>query len=223
MDKKQIGVIAFLFFIVVTGVIYYKLNITSKDELLIEDVLQENAIVSKDSDNMKDETDNKESFSNGQVVDQNNNSSLNENKIFVHVCGEVNNPGVYELDDSSRVVDAIRSAGGLTKDADSVSVNQAKTLKDSEQVYIPKQGENTKHVENNATENEGDIDEGGKININSATKEELMSLPGIGEAKACKIIDYRESEGSFSKIEDIMKITGIKEGLFKKISEYIIV
>ena len=87
-------------------------------------------------------------------------------------------------------------------------MNQAQVLKDEAKLYIP---------------TEQETEDSGKINLNMATKEELMTIPGVGEAKANQIISYREKNGSFSCIEDIMSISGIKEGLFEKIREYITV
>ena len=142
-----------------------------------------------------------------------NQTEERETHIYVFVCGAVVRPGVYELEEGSRVFEAIEAAGGFTKEASKNMVNQAEILKDEMKVYVPTQ----KEVE---VQNETDS---GKININTAAKSELMELPGVGEAKADQIIQYREAHGSFRQIEDIMSISGIKEGLFEKIKEYITV
>ena len=221
MNKKHIIYVIIMFFIVVTGVIYVVKNYNSNEELLLEDVMQDDVIISTDDAN----SDNKNTNSK-QDEDKQNKSQLDsksDSKIYVHVCGAVVKPGVYELDSGDRVVDAIKAAGGFNAKADETCVNQAKVISDSEQIYIPKQGEVNKELgsSNSSTLIAGSND--GKVNINLASKEDLITLPGIGEAKAQKIIDYRTQHGSFLKIEDIMNITGIKEGLFKKISEYITV
>lgn len=134
-----------------------------------------------------------------------------KNSIYVFVCGAVNNPGVYEVSEGSRAFEVIEAAGGFTAEAADYVVNQAEVLKDETKLYIP----TIEEVEEQSSSGSG------KVNINFATKEELMTLPGVGEAKANQIIQYRNENGSFVRIEDIMLISGIKEGLFEKIKEYI--
>ena len=133
--------------------------------------------------------------------------------IFVDVCGAVETPGVYELPAGSRVFEAVRMAGGLLGDAREDAVNQAALLEDGQQIYIPKEGE-IPSVE------EGSVSDG-LVNINTADIEELTTLPGIGEAKAADIIAYREEHGSFSSIEEIKEVNGIKDAVFEKIKEKI--
>lgn len=145
------------------------------------------------------------------------NESLTNECIYVHVCGEVESPGVYELSSGSRIFEAIEAAGGVTKKASEEAVNQAEILKDGQQLYIPSQEE----LENQYSETGAAAD--GKVNINRASKEELMTLPGIGEAKADAIIRYRQEKGTFDSIENIMEIEGIKEGVFRKIQDQITV
>lgn len=138
---------------------------------------------------------------------------LEDDSIFVYVCGAVKCEGVYELPSGSRIYEAIAKAGGFREDAAMTQVNQAEVLQDEAQIYVPtleEQKESQKHDD-------------GKVNLNSAAKEELMTLPGVGETKAESIIAYREQHGRFQTIEDIMQISGIKEGLFVKIKDYITV
>ena len=158
-------------------------------------------------------------------------------RIFVHVCGAVRKEGVYELSPDARVVDAIRAAGGCTKKAASFGINQAEALKDGVQVYVPTKAElkkETNGVVSLASFGTGGVrtglssqgmnsGEGGDalININLATKEELMKLNGVGEAKAELIITYRQAKGGFKDIKDIMKIKGIKQKFFDKIKDKI--
>ena len=151
-------------------------------------------------------------------------------KIFVQVAGAVNHPGVYELDSDARVFEAIALAGGLCEDADDKSINQAALLSDGQKVYIPKVGEELTEELCDGTEAsqggalQGNLQGGGGLlDINSASKEELLSLPGIGEAKAAAIIAYRQEQGLFSSPEDIKKVSGIGDGLYKKISDLICV
>ena len=139
--------------------------------------------------------------------------------VYVYVCGAVNAPGVYELNEDARVFEAITLAGGMTAEAAPEAVSQARTVADGEQIYVPTVQEvqmQGSGVEDIVT---GNADVSGKININTAGKEELMTLTGIGEAKAQSILDYREEHGKFGSIEDLMLIEGIKEGVFNKIKE----
>lgn len=134
-------------------------------------------------------------------------------KIYVHVCGAVKNPGVYEFVSGSRIYEAIEEAGGFTEEAATSQVNQAQVLEDEMRLYIPSIDELTSQS----------TEENGKVNLNTASEEQLMTLPGIGEAKAKSIVTYREKHGGFKKIEDIMEISGIKEALFQKIEDLITV
>ena len=140
--------------------------------------------------------------------------------VFVYVCGAVNAPGVYELKKDARVFEAIGLAGGMTGEAAAEAVNQARTVTDGEQIYIPTvqeaQMQGAGVLGDRVT---GNVDESGKVNINTAGKEELMTLTGIGEAKAQSILNYREEHGQFGSIEELMQIEGIKEGVFNKIKE----
>ncbi len=143
---------------------------------------------------------------------------------FVYVCGAVCSPGVYELKSGARVFEAIELAGGMTEEAAQEIINQARVVSDGERIYVPTTEEAESYAEGTGVDGmevtEGtDGKEQGKININTAGKDELMTLNGIGEAKAQSILTYREEHGKFSSIEDLMKIEGIKEGVFSKIKE----
>ena len=162
--------------------------------------------------------------------------TFSDSEIIVYVTGEVNNEGVYGLEPNSRISDAIQKAGGLKADADISEINLAYILEDGMKIKIPSKNETKQEnvsedkttevissssgvTSNNATSNKKQ----GKININTATQEELESLPGIGEATALKIIDYRNKSGKFSKIEDIKEVRGIGENKFEKIKDLICV
>lgn len=131
-----------------------------------------------------------------------------EISVYIHVCGAVEVPGVYELPEGSRICDAVEAAGGFSQTADTESVNLVELLKDGEQIRIA-------HVGENQTEDSG------LININQADVSLLCEIPGIGESRAEAIIAYREENGKFEHAEELMKIPGIKEGLFAKILPYI--
>lgn len=142
--------------------------------------------------------------------------------IFVYICGEVKNPGVYELPLGSRIYQLVEKAGGMKKKADAGAVNLAEALMDGQMIRIPGQSEPGQQTVSAASESTGSGPDG-KININTASREQLMTLAGIGETKADQIIAYRTDNGAFQKIEDIMQVAGIKEGLFEKIKECITV
>lgn len=150
-------------------------------------------------------------------------TSAEQESIAVHVCGQVKKPGVYTLAKGARVSDAIDAAGGLTKEAAGDFINQAQKLEDEQQVYVPSQeeAEELPKVIQQETNNDSHSENKGLININQATREDLMTLPGIGGAKADMIITYREEHGKFASIEDIKNISGIKDGVFNKICDLI--
>ena len=142
-----------------------------------------------------------------------------EKTIYVYVCGQVVTPGVYELPEGSRVYDIFALAGGFTDVAATDYWNQARVLSDGEMIYVPSKEEVINHTFEGAES--GRTNESNKVNINTASKEELMSLPGIGETKALAILAYRQENGPFSSIEEIKKVEGIKEAVFSKIKVYI--
>ena len=131
--------------------------------------------------------------------------------LFVHVCGAVVREGVYELPEGSRCQDAVDAAGGFAEDADKDYLNLAALLSDGQKIQIPTKEE----AESMEAESKEASD--GLVNINTADLDELMTLSGIGEARAQAIISYREENGPFAVIEDIMKVPGIKESAFSKI------
>ena len=156
-------------------------------------------------------------------------SKNSDDPVYVHVCGAVKNPGVYALVRNSRVYDAIAMAGGLTETAADDYVNQARYISDGERVYIP-QKEELSHLSSSQYavgqpvadgQNGGSVQEQLPVNINTAGIGELTTLPGIGESRAESIIAYREQHGSFARIEDIMKISGIKGAAYEKIKDRI--
>lgn len=157
---------------------------------------------------------------------------INE-KVVIHVVGEVNSPGVVTLEEGARIIDAINAAGGKTEEADLSKINLAYVVEDGTQIYIPRINENLNQVELISTEagqsvviNNSNINEeenNTKVNINTANKEKLETLPGIGETTAQKIIDYREQNGKFTKIEDLQNVSGIGEAKFNSLKDKITV
>ncbi len=147
-------------------------------------------------------------------------STTKETVIFVDIKGEVKKPGVYQMKVGDRVKDALDAAGGLTDEADSQKVNLAKRLEDQMVIVVPKVGEEPEAIPAGATSKE--VSKEGKVNINTATVEELKTLKGVGEKKAEAIIEYRKKNGSFKTKEDLMKVRGIGKKLFESFEERIV-
>lgn len=151
-------------------------------------------------------------------------TSSEKEMYWVYVCGEVAVPGVYELAEGSRIMDAIESAGGFTEKAAREYWNLAQKIEDGMKIVVFSQEEavtdpyGIQKEESAAGKAEDD-----RINLNHAAIEDLQELPGIGAAKAADIIEYRTVHGAFSAIEDIMNVSGIKESIFEKIKDRIVV
>lgn len=147
--------------------------------------------------------------------------------IFVYVCGQVAAPGVYELSAGARVYQAIERAGGTLEGASPESLNLAQQAEDGQKIYVPSKEEaeagtfpqDDSWGAASSSREQG----GGKVNLNTAGLEELMTLTGIGQTRAEAIITYREEEGAFQAPEDIMKVDGIKEGIYEKLKDEITV
>ena len=166
----------------------------------------------------------------------NDKKSDRQSQCVVYICGAVKHPGVYKFTAGSRVNDAVNAASGFKKGAARTAINQARVLEDGEQITIPtlkqvkrKQlskitdGDNfqDKTTDNENTDSSERESQDTLININTASAGELTSLSGIGQNRADAIIEYRQSNGKFQSIEDIMKIPGIKQGIFNKIKNKI--
>lgn len=187
-------------------------------DIIISDDKEERVIKTSDID---DSNEAQETLAvNGKATDE---TVTQEECITVHVCGQVKKPGVYSLAKGARVDDAIEAAGGLTKEAAGDFINQAQKLEDEQKVYVPdlkeaKQKQNSMQVDEY---DESHSVSDSLININQASREDLMTLPGIGKAKADMIITYREEHGRFATIEEIKNISGIKDGVYNKICDLI--
>ena len=188
--------------------------------------------------------------SNGINGNEAGNDGLDENnsKIYVYICGAVVNAGVVSGGAGMRLYQAVELCGGLIDEADGTRVNLAMQLKDGDKIYIPYayddisltdemnngcnpnatgiSGSNTENSDGNSESygsNTGGAGSSNLIDINKASKSELMQLSGIGEARALDIISYREKHGAFKRIEDIKNVSGIKDAAFNKIKDYICV
>lgn len=169
-------------------------------------------------------------------------SSEEAKTLVVHICGAVSAPGVYELPAGSRIIDAVEAGGGFLPEADEACCNLAEEIVDGCQIYIMTKSESCadgqtekkagiqtspdsdmQTTDRNVRSNSAPALENGLVNLNTADVAALMTLPGIGESRAKAIISYREQHGAFAKIEDIMKISGIKQAAFSKIKDKITV
>ncbi|WP_454959941.1 helix-hairpin-helix domain-containing protein [Filifactor alocis] len=153
-------------------------------------------------------------------------TTSNPTPVVIYVTGAVKNPGVVELNSSQRLKDAIELVGGFTEDADIGSINLAEFVKDEQHYVVTKIGETPSPQtvsSNTGTTTPNKANNNSLININTATKEELKSLNGIGDALSQRIIDFREQNGAFSDIESIKNVSGIGEKKFEGIKDYITV
>ena len=152
--------------------------------------------------------------------------------VIVHICGAVKAPGVYELEQGSRVMDAVNAGGGFLPEAAQDSCNLAEPVTDGCQIYIMTKQESLEAEKTSGIRQTGRISGAsaavsgtgaGLVDLNTADKTALMTLPGIGESRADDILEWRSKNGGFQRIEDIMKISGIKKGAFEKIKDKITV
>lgn len=150
--------------------------------------------------------------------------------LVVHICGAVNMPGVYELPAGSRIYEAVSAAGGFCEEADRDFLNQAQLIDDGSRICVPTKEETAlagkepqAFISGGADSSAEGGGNSGPVNINTASKEELCALSGIGSGRAESIINYRRENGKFHTIEEIMNVEGIKDGLFQKIKDKITV
>lgn len=206
LNKKQKIIVVVLIIIMCIVIGYYIISKTEKYDY--SDIEKISNIIEED-----------------QEVDDN----IIENKIVIHITGEVEEEGVIKLEKGARISDAIEEAGGTTEEADLSNVNLAYSLSDGQKVKIPNINEKDEEiivVEEKAGDNiiiEGNKSKEEKININKAAQTEIETLPGIGPSTALKIINYRNEHGKFKNIEDIKNVSGIGDSKFENIKEYICV
>ncbi|MCT4543596.1 MAG: helix-hairpin-helix domain-containing protein [Vallitalea sp.] len=203
MKNKLYYIVGFLIVLIV-GIIY-----TYTTNSVEVEINNEDGLVNEDSSSgSKEDIDESK---------ENNEQEEEEENIYVHICGSVAKEGVYTVREGARVYEALELAGGLTEEAVTDYVNLARCVKDGEQIIFPSRNQ----IE--AGEFQYDNEDNNFVNINTASIEKLMTLSGIGESKAKLIIEYREKNGDYKSIEDIMKISGIKQEAFNKIKDSIIV
>ena len=203
----KIKIIATITFIILAGTVYSVSTMIKggKADDRIELVVTDSVISTSDGA--------------GSHFDSSDDSTKDDSNtdIYVHICGAVINPGVYQVPAGTRVYQALELAGGSSNDAYLSGINLADKLADGQKVYIPSEGENAEGI---LSTDSGDV-QSVMININTASEAELMTLPGIGQSRAKDIINYRVKNGLFESIDDIMKVSGIKEAAFEKIKDLI--
>lgn len=197
--KNQLKIFLFVCFVIFTGLLHSCAMDKDKEKVVIEPS-------ASDSD--------------AWTAKESEDTSLQGTYIYVFITGFIKNPGVYELPEGARLYELVELAGGFTEQAAQDYLNLAAYVKDGDKITVYSEEELAEaggSITGSSEEGSG----GRCININTADKEMLMTLPGIGEAKADAIIKYREENGTFSSIEDIMNISGIKQGAFDKIKDLI--
>ena len=172
---------------------------------------------------VSDETENKADETEQTVDTEPVKKAGSEGVIYVFVCGQVASPVVYELPEGSRICQAIDAAGGMLDTASTDWVNQAETAEDGQKIYVPSTEEAETMPEGQTQETSSAEGTDGKVHLNAASREELMTLTGIGEKKADAIIRYRESNGGFQSVDELMQVEGIKEGTYNKIKDSIVI
>ncbi|CDB32514.1 competence protein ComEA helix-hairpin-helix repeat protein [Clostridium sp. CAG:575] len=243
--NKKIKIIAIITILVIT--IIYGIWKENKGKIKIENI-NEQAEITDIEDNEKTKNLHNTTMKNNENIknkETNKTDKTDKNKIVIYIIGEVKQEGVYELDENSRISDAIEKAGGTKENADLSQINLAYKIEDGMRIYIPKKGElvqdkekiedktqevvtgkstditNTTSVNTNLSTNKKSKTDIEKINLNKATQTELETLPGIGPSTAEKIIAYRKENGNFKNIEDIMNVNGIGESKYSKIRDLI--
>lgn len=227
LKRVVIAVVSFILIIVSSGIgIYYFLSLEEESKLISESIVKKNT-------NSVDSDKKNKIVSISDVVEESDIAKTGIKKLVVDIKGQIKNPGTYEVNQGTRVIDVIKIAGGLTAFSDTSLINLSKKVFD-EMVIIVHSKDDVIKINSNKTEppakieNNASIDNSASsvskvVNINTASLTELTTLSGIGDSKAQDIIDYRNSNGDFKTIDEIMNVTGIGESLFAKIKENITV
>lgn len=221
-----------------------ELVIESEEDEILEEIHREENCIEIPEEEIDLVLSQEETDSNHNVLNESKEENIQvteKEKIYVYITGEVNNPGVVILDEGSRIVDAINSAGGVTGKANISKVNLVYVLNDGMKVNIPNNNDLNSNIGfEYITMNSGDggddyysessfsesisssnSKKNSMVNINTATQTELESLPGIGPSLALKIIDYRKENGKFSSIDEIKNVSGIGDSKFENLKKYI--
>lgn len=232
MDKKQkIKKVLAVCFVLLCGVGYVGVRYAAREEqqIVLEKEPEGSGLLPESVNGGTATPETTEKHAEGAASSS---GETSDKQILVHICGAVVKEGVYALRSGSRVADGITAAGGFTEAADTVYHNLAAILSDGQKVYVPTV-EETKEL--SVTDRISSVNEGedgvslpqkdgtGKIDLNTAGLEELMTLSGIGEAKANSILQYREKVGPFQSIEELKNVSGIGDAMFERVRDSIIV
>lgn len=223
-NKKKIGIVIVLIItIAVIGIIYLNSGFKELKKNDTESIFVDENTDTSSNDNNKNSNSKNNSSKNNINESKDAIDKQADKNIVVEIKGEVKKPDVYILNENSIIKDLIEAAGGLTKDADLSNINRAKKLQNHDLIYIANKNEAVKGIQSTeSSSNSTDKQNSDKrININTATIEELKTLNGIGDVKAKGIIEYREKNGGFKSIDDIKNVTGISDKMFEKIKEQI--
>lgn len=214
---KKIGKLSIFFIIIVLGIGYmvYKFNLDINENVYVVSESKEN------NKQLSSEVNLSKEFENEDIKKDNNHFDENKNMITIYISGEVNNPGVVNIESDKRLSDAIDKLGGLTQSADLNNINLAMKIEDAKHYIVPKIGEEIKIDESINNENQNNNKYNDKVDINHATIEELEKLTGIGQATANKIINYREEYGDFKSIEELKNVNGIGDKKYEQIKDEI--
>lgn len=218
MNKKINIIVILISSFIIICTIAYKLNLNTQDEVYIVSENEENI----EEDNIKIEKDYETNNIENNIEYKNKENTISKN-VTIYVSGEVNNPGIVTIESDKRLYDAVEKLGGVTQNADLNRINLAIKLNDEEHYIIPKIGEDNIISQDISVNNIDTIknEQTSKININTATIEELDNLPGVGEATANKILNYREENGIFKSIEEVKNVNGIGEKKYIDIKDKI--
>jgi len=219
IKEKIIGALSILILSIIFLVAGYMIN--RNNEKPYEDVF----INEEESLKGTASSENQENIDSGnkQNADSANEKSIENDNIVVDIKGAVKNPKEYKLKSGSRIRDLIQMAGGLTEEANEEKIYFSKILEDEQCIKIYKIGEEVEDLEMEVQEQEekskGSVDSKGKININKATVEELMTVPGIGQVKAQSMVDYRNDNGNFKSVDELTNISGIGVKTLEKLRD----
>ncbi|WP_346876489.1 helix-hairpin-helix domain-containing protein [Clostridium sp. UBA5712] len=225
LKEKIIGALSILILSIIFLVAGYIINHNKEEEYKEVFLDEQQYFQSKNSkgNGENENTENKDSNKDSNKKDSENQENINDNKIVVDIKGAVKAPKEYELKAGSRVRDLIEIAGGLTPEADEEKIYFSKILEDEQCIKIYKIGEEVLdseiEVEEQQEKDTGAVDSKGKININKATVDELMTIPGIGQVKAQSIVDYRNENGKFKSVDELTNITGIGVKTLEKLRD----
>ena len=220
-NKKKLIILIILIIGIIIALIIYITSQNNNNEISLDSLVSGNENIAENINN--------------EINNQSGNQLVNEidktEEIIIHIVGEVKKQGVVHLKQGDRIIDAIEKAGGETKNADLSQINLAYKLEDGQKIYIPNKNEKideyitTSNGNNIMNENNNETKERkeNKVNINTANQSELDSLPGIGPSIAQRIIEYREENGNFKRIEDLQNVKGIGDAKFSDIKDNVTV